>query len=486
MNATRFESSPTTVQDLVVLRRSDSSLPVLRRSAIDVPVAKREPRPKKLNWLRLIAAVATVVVITVFQPWKVLHSEPVASVNQAAVVEPLKAVTIARPQSAASSNVVLPATIRPWQATTLHARVSGYLTAWNKDLGANVQAGEVLAVIETPELDQEVAQADASAQEATAAAVQARAELQESESELKVAESQLARAQAEAHLAVSQLARRDRLLASQAISAEEHDTFRKQVEARTADVGAAESDVARRRSNLATRVAIITAREATAQSRRANVDRLKELQAFKQIVAPFDGVITSRSAEIGMLVSAGKESLFTMESMDRVRVQVNVPQAYSTQTGPGVVALVQVPDTAASKTGAVTRIAQSVDSASRTMLAEIELDNAARQFQPGSFARVTLSMSQDTSAWTIPTNTLQMRVDGPHVAIVNERDQIELRRVELGRDLGNRVVVVDGIRGNERLIVNPGDDLRDGARVQTAEGVASRDQVAQVSMVSAE
>ncbi len=247
---------------------------------------------------------------------------------------------------------------------------------------------------------------------------------------------------------------------------------------RTADVRAAESDVSRRKSNLETRAAVITAREATAKSRQANVERLKELQEFKHILAPFDGIVTSRTAEIGMLVTAGKEALFTIEDMSRVRVQVHVPQAYAAQTLPGTAASVIIPEEANKPVaGKITRIAEGVDATNRTMLAEVELENPSRRFQPGSYAKVALTTSADSSTWTIPTNTLQMRIEGPHVAVVDEHQMVELRPVQLGRDLGRRVIVVAGIAGDERLVVNPGDDLTTGTSVQTA-GAAKHQSVA--------
>ncbi len=144
--------------------------------------------------------------------------------------------------------------------------------------------------------------------------------------------------------------------------------------------------------------------------------------------------------------------------MSRVRVQINVPQTYAQQTGRGVAATVSVPESALPVVrGTITRIAASVDSASRTMLAEIELENSSHRFQPGSYAQVTLTTPQDSAAWTIPTNTISMRVEGPHVAVVNDQSRIEIRPVILGRDLGDRVVVAEGIRGDEQLVVNPGD-----------------------------
>src|SRR6185369_4856981 len=151
----------------------------------------------------------------------------------------------------------------------------------------------------------------------------------------------------------------------------------------------------------------------------------------------------------------------------RVRVQMNVPQSYSTQVSPGVTATVNLPESSLPPVQAtITRIAKSVDSANRTMLAEIEIQNESLGFQPGSYAKVTLTTPQNSTAWTIPTNTLNMRVDGPHVTVVDQQNRIEIKRVVLGRDLGNRVVTVDGIRGNERLVVNPSDDLIRGVRVQ--------------------
>lgn len=181
-----------------------------------------------------------------------------------------------------------------------------------------------------------------------------------------------------------------------------------------------------------------------------------------------------------MLVNAGREELFVVEDMSRIRVQINVPQAYSMQTVPGVAATITVPDTSLKGvSGTITRVASSVDSTNRTMLAEIELENRSLHLQPGSYAQVMLKTKQDQSAWTIPTNTVLMRVEGPHVAVANDEDKIELRRVSLGRDLGSRVLVVDGIHGNERLVVNPGNELTNGLPVRVNRGNPQGHAVAQ-------
>ncbi len=473
----KFESS-SAISAQTNPRRSGTANPVVRRSQFIPVPAPRSGLAGRVGYKAAIVSLA--IGVTILQTWKSIQTKPVASAHAAEVRTSADArlVTTTHPEPAQSGQVLLAATIRPLQTTTLHARVSGYLASWNRELGSTVKAGEVLATIETPELDQEVAQAEASYHEATAAAVQAKAEQQEAEADLRVAEAQVLRARADAELSALQLTRREALVKVRAASEEEVDTFKKQTEARTADVRAAESDVSRRKSNLETRAAVITAREATAKSRQANVERLKELQEFKHILAPFDGIVTSRTAEIGMLVTAGKEALFTIEDMSRVRVQVHVPQAYAAQTLPGTAASVIIPEEANKPVaGKITRIAEGVDATNRTMLAEVELENPSRRFQPGSYAKVALTTSADSSTWTIPTNTLQMRIEGPHVAVVDEHQMVELRPVQLGRDLGRRVIVVAGIAGDERLVVNPGDDLTTGTSVQTA-GAAKHQSVA--------
>jgi len=232
------------------------------------------------RWIKLSLAAALAGVS--YLAWAAL---PGTAAPPAAPEESLRSVKVASPTPVSTSEVVLPATFQPWQTTTLYARVSGYLTAWHRELGSKVKAGELLAQIETPELDQELAEGQSLAAEARAAVVQAQAERIEAEAELRVAQAQLARSHAQIGLSKTLLDRREKLFTQRAVSQEDVDTFRSEVEARTAEVAAAEADVARRRTSLDTRAAIIAAREATARSRESNVERLKELQAFKKIVA---------------------------------------------------------------------------------------------------------------------------------------------------------------------------------------------------------
>ena len=430
-----------------------------RKPVAPVQAAKRSGIV--LSW-PLVMAVVIVAVSTTVKPWRWIATQSAVELPTAA----LPLVQVTQPVAATTTSVTLPGTVRPWQTTSLHARVNGFLKGWYFDLGAEVHKGDLLAEIDTPELDEELAQNTALAREAEAAVVQARAERVEAEADLKVAQAELSRVQAELNLANNQLARRELLLKRKAISEEDYDLAVRQAETQAAGVAAAESDLERRRANLETRDAMIASRESTAQSRRSNVQRLKELQAFQKIIAPFDGIITKRVAEVGMLVAPNSGPLFAMDDMSRVRVQIHVPQSNSAALHVDLPAIVSLPESAERGiAGRITRMANSVEVASRTMLAEIELTNENRRLQPGSYSQVTLELPQQTESWTIPTKTLAMRVDGPHVVVVNESDRTIVRRVNLGRNLGNHVVVTSGIDGGERLVVNPTDDLQSGRQV---------------------
>jgi multidrug efflux pump subunit AcrA (membrane-fusion protein) len=462
MTSTTLNRAIATFEQNGGLRRTTADLPML------VTAPPRSSGETSRAWQIVLGTAVATAIVTGVLAWKWWPAPAGASEHQPAD----RAVSVAQPAPADAGHVLLPATIRPWQSATLNARVSGYLKNWNVDLGARVEEGDLLAEIETPELDQELAQGVALAREAAAAVEQAKAEHKEAEADVKAGEAELGRARAEAELARTQMVRREKLVATKVIPQEEYDTFTKQLETRNADVTAAESELARRRANLVTRIAVIEARQAAANSRLANVDRLKEVQGFQRITAPFSGVITHREAEVGKLVTAGQEPLFTIEDMSRVRVQVQVPQAYAVQTRVGAQTTVSLPESAGSSQAAtVTRAADSVDPTTRTMLAEIELENRDGRWQPGSYAQVGISTAAAESTWTIPTNTLQMRVEGPHVVVVGDDNRLEVRPIKLGRNLGNRIVVSSGIAGQERLVVNPSDDLSTGTNVKIRESV---------------
>jgi RND family efflux transporter MFP subunit len=336
-------------------------------------------------------------------------------------------------------------------------------------MGQSVDSGEVLAEIDTPELDQELSQAEADLQAARVAVAQAEAELAEGEAILNEVEANVVRSRAELSLANKQLERRERLVARQALPREDLDLAIRDQEARKAEVASAEASVKRQSANLETRRAILASRKAMVHSRDANVRRLTQLQAFKRIEAPFPGVITRRNAEVGSLVTAGNSTgtpLFEMAQLDRVRVQVSVPQTDAQDIAVGTKVTILVPETPGqSHAGAVTRTSESLDSATRTLLVETELFNVDGRLKSGLYTQARFVTASDSGHWLIPNSALRMQVDGPHVVLADRSGRLTIRPIELGRDHGSFVTVLSGLNGDEQLVINPTDDLRDGMSV---------------------
>jgi len=384
-------------------------------------------------------------------------------------------VHVSMPAKAASGELVLPATIQPYQATDLYARANGFLKSWNVDIGAAVKKGQVLAEIETPELDQELAQSAALLKQGHAEHQQSIAELEEAKAEVSLAEANIAKAKANVDYAVSVSNRSKALLNRQAISREEYENSLRDRDARAAELESAKADWSRRKANLGTRQAIIQSKASAIGNREANVQRLRDLTGFQKIVAPFDGIITRRNAEVGMLVTAGSNTgtrpLFSVAQVDVLRVQASVPQSSAAGMKAGDVALVTIPEKLSQPiAGKVSRTAGSVDPASRSLLVEVELPNTDGKILPGVYAQVRLQASNEEARWIIQTNTLLMRNNGPHVVIASSDNTLQIRKVTLGRDFGTSVEVLVGLQGRERLVVNPSDDLRDGLAVQVAAG----------------
>jgi RND family efflux transporter MFP subunit len=429
------------------------------------PAAPSRPR----RWLGKLLLGVGLLALTGLGISRWQHSASANALESSEVQSAARRVHVTRANRLATGEVTLPGNLMAYQGTEVFARVNGYVTAWKVDLGARVKAGELLAEIDTPELDQELAQARATLVQGEAELVQARAELEEARADARLSEANLGRARANFDFAVTQRARQERLLNNRAGSKEDYDsTFRDQ-ETRGAEVEAAAADLKRRETALQTRKAAIDSREAAVKSRWANVARLEDLQRFKQVVAPFDALVTRRFAEVGMLVSAGSTSgtrpLYSLAQDHKLRVQVAVPQANVAQARVGHEAAVRVPEHPASTFPAtVARTASAIDPATRTLLVELELDNTDRQLVPGAYAQVSLR-GRGNSAWLIPVSTLLMRNDGPYVALA-EGGALRLVKVRLGRDYGSKVEALAGVTGGETLVVNPADDFRDGLPVE--------------------
>jgi RND family efflux transporter MFP subunit len=313
---------------------------------------------------------------------------------------------------AAEQTVLLPGTLQGYVQAPISARASGYLKKWHKDIGSRVKQGELLAEIETPEIDQQLSQAVAARQQAA--------------SSLELAHSTLGRWEG--------LRKRD------AVSQQELD------ERRSAEAQA--------RANLA--------------AADANVERLRQLEGFKRVLAPFAGVITKRNVDVGDLIDAGGgagRALFLLSQTDPLRVYVNVPQSYSQMVKPGQqVAVTQAELRGESFKGQILRTAASIDATTRTMQVEIRLPNADGKLLPGAFVQVSLGL-EASGALTIPTNVLLFRPEGPRVAAVGADGKVSLRAVKIGRNFGEAIEVLDGVAATDQLVLNPSDSLNDGDAV---------------------
>jgi RND family efflux transporter MFP subunit len=316
--------------------------------------------------------------------------------------------TFAKP-SGSGQTLALPGTLQGFQQAPIAARASGYLKRWTRDIGSHVEKGELLAEIESPEIDQQLSQA-----------VAARAQTAAS---LTLAKSTTERWEA--------LKKRD------VVSQQELDE---------------------KRSGAAQAIANLAAAD-------ANVQRLRQLQGFTRVTAPFAGVITRRNVDNGDLIDSSGKTLFVLTQMDPLRIYVNVPQSYAQLVKPGQkVVVTQSELRGRSFGGEVARTAASIDAATRTMQVEITLTNRDGALLPGAYVQVALPLAASTTL-VVSTNVLLFRGEGTRVAVVDTASKVHLRAVTLGRNLGESIEVLDGIGARDRLVVNPSDSLAEGDAV---------------------
>jgi membrane fusion protein, multidrug efflux system len=318
------------------------------------------------------------------------------------------------------TSLVLPAEIRPWREASIFARANGYLKDWVADIGAHVQAGQLLAEIETPDLDQQLEQAKA----------------------------QLALAQANLHLAQVTDDRWKALLKTASVS----------------EQAAAEKAAARETA------------AASVEADRANMRRLQELVSFQRVVTPFAGTITLRSTDIGDLIVAGSggQELFHIAQTEKLRVYVRVPEPYASGISPGQTATLTTPASPGRSFEArVTTTSQAISTASRTLLTELEVANSKNEILPYSYGELTLKDSKSAPSLTLPSNTLLFRAQGLQIGVVGPDGTVQLRAVQVGRDFGQTVEITDGVTRADRVITNPTDSLLSGTKVRIAESASS-------------
>jgi RND family efflux transporter MFP subunit len=346
---------------------------------------------------------------------------------------------IAVEQASGKSQLVLPGNIQAVTEAPVLARASGYIKTRLADIGDRVKEGQLLAEIEAPELDQQVRQAKASVDQAGSSLEEATANLQQGNTNREMARLTYERWNA--------------LVQKGAVSRQDADTYKSQFEALGDNVHSLEKAVNVAKSN-------ITAAE-------ANLGRLTEMQGYLKVRAPFAGVITLRNVDTGALVAEGNTLLFRIAQTDRLRTYVNVPQADSTSIRVGQTAQLKIPDLPSKTfTGTVTRTANALDPATRTLLAEVQVPNQDGLLLPGMYSEVNFTTPRMEPPLMIRADALVVRGDGPHVALVGEDGLVHIKSVQVGRDYGDQLEILGGLKMGDRVVISPGDVVRENARVR--------------------
>ena len=384
-----------------------------------VPNVDNAPVPRRR--LVVIGVVGVAVALIVVAAGVALRVVDARNLKTWTAAQTVPTVTVIHPVSAANGPTLdLPSHLEAYSRAPLFARVSGYLKSWSVDIGAPVKAGQLLAVIESPELDQQL--------------LQARADL--------------ASAQANAALAGTTAKRWQALLGSDSVAQQE-------VDERTGDY---------------------TAKKATVAAAQANVDRLLATKGFERIIAPFDGVVTARDTDVGALINAGSggtgQELFVVSDVKKLRVYVQVPQSYAPDVRSGTTATLTVPEYPGQHFNArVIASADSVNVASGTTLVQLLVDNTDGKLLPGGFASLQFKLPVQQNAVRVPASSLVFDARGLMVATLGANGEVVFKKVTINRDFGDSVEVGSGLVATDRVIDTPPDGLVDGDRVQVASAV---------------
>jgi RND family efflux transporter MFP subunit len=361
----------------------------------------------------ILAVCAVALIVVVWGIWsRVSERDALAKEAIAGAVQTVA--TIHAAPSPGSESLVLPGNVQAFYEAPIYARTNGYVKTWKVDIGRIVHKGELLAEIETPEVDQQLRQAQAD----------------------------LATAQANYDLAKTTDERWQGLLSTESVSKQDADS----------------------------RAGDAAAKKAALSSAQANVARLQDLESFKRVLAPFDGVVTLRNTDIGALINAGQNpgsALFRVSDMHRLRIYVSVPQPYAAAVTPGVGAdLVFAEHPGKVYPAKVAFTAQALDPATRTLQVELQVDNARGELFPGAYAEVHFKLAPAATTLRLPVNALIFRASGLQVATVGSDNRISLRKITQGRDFGKEVEVLSGIDANDRIVINPPDSASDGDLVR--------------------
>ena len=355
------------------------------------------------------AGLLLVVLAVILLAWNLFSAHrATAQLKRNTEAQALVTVATTRPQPLSdASDLVLPGSVQANYDAPIYARTSGYLKRWLVDIGTPVKAGQVLGEIESPEVDQQ----------------------------LRQGEADVATAEANQKIAGVTAERWRNLRATDSVSKQEADE----------------------------KISLSASSDAQVQAAKANVQRLRELSGFEKVVAPFDGVVTARNTDVGQLINAGSSSgpeLFRIADTKRLRLYVRVPQTYAAAMQPGVTAQLVFPDRPGKAYEAkLERTSSSIDATSRTLLAELAVDNKNNELLPGAYVEVHFKL---------PANVLLFRGDGMHVATVDAHEHVVMKAVTIGRDYGSDVEVVQGLSPDDNVVLSPPDSLTDGAEVHVA------------------
>lgn len=371
---------------------------------------------------RLPVVIAVVIVIAAVVAGLAMRAIRAHQLEERAQSRSLPTVAVIHPTPVPVDALELPGRVEAWSRAPIYARVSGYLKRWNVDIGQPVKAGQVLAEIETPDLDQELSQAQA----------------------------ELASARSDAAIAKAAAERWQRLVDTRLVS----------------------------RQDAEERAATSQSRAATAQALSANMARAQTLARYKQLVAPFDGVVTARNTDVGALINTGSSAgseLFVVSDLSRLRVYVSVPQRQLAAITPGVKARLVVPEHPGKTYEAtVQSLSQAIDSSSGAMLVQLAVDNATGELVPGAYATVRFEVPKAGSALGLPPSALIVGKAGVHLAVLDAQDKAQLREVQISRDLGNMVEFAEGLKAEDRVIDNPPDGIATGDAVRVAEAAPEK------------
>ena len=375
------------------------------------------------HWLALAIAVIAVAGLLIFGIWSRVRAR--TALNTETAQAALTAVSVVSPkQTTPAEEIILPGNVQPYISSPIYARTNGYLKKWYFDIGAHVKQGELLALIETPEVDQQLQQA----------------------------RSNLLTAQANLELASITKTRYQGLLKSNAVSQQDVDNA----------------------------VGTYNANNAMVEADKAAVQQYSALVSFEKVYAPFDGVITARNTDIGDLINSGssnaaKTDLFHIAQPGKLRVYVNVPEEYSRGIKVGMTAdlsLAEFPDRKFQ--GKLVRTADDINLTTRTLLVEIDVDNPTGTLLTGSYAEVHLAVPTQASTFLIPVNTLLFRTEGLRLGIVKD-GKVVLTAVTPGHDFGNQIEIVSGLKSDDQVIINPPDSIISGQEVQIVQATLPGD-----------